>query len=164
MQCQHYMYQYIGQDQPHPVQDSQSVDWSSFTRVSDWTGLRPTANWDHLEWWNHWLALHSQTHSPVVRLVQSHRTICYHVCSCVLDLESCWVAGVSHQEAAGVSSVVGGVWRAVGGRWCIVAKFLMSVDIIVWTYCLAWPLQPDVRIPDGKGNYNCRLRFCRKGR
>jgi hypothetical protein len=133
-QCHHYMYKWISPDQPNPVQDSEPVDMSSLTRPSDWTGACFTANWDHLEWWNHWLALHSQIYSPVVTLSQSHLTIYSHACSCMLDLETCWAAGLSYQKVGGMRSVVGGVWLALGSWWCIVAKFLMSVDIIVWTY------------------------------
>ena len=52
----------------------------------------------------------SQVHSPEARHSQSHLTICSHVCSWVLDLQICWVAGPSHWEAEG------GRRQAAGGR------------------------------------------------
>ena len=71
-----------------------------------------------------YLALRSQVHSQEGRQFQSHLTICSHVCSCMLDPETCWVADARHREAWGwwcmADSVwrraVGGVWRVAGGR------------------------------------------------
>jgi len=60
-------------------------------------------------------ALHSQVHPQEARHSQSHLTICSHVCSCMLDPETCWVADTRHWEGWGWWRVVGTVWRAVGG-------------------------------------------------
>jgi len=38
----------------------------------------------------------SQVHSQEARHSQSHLTICSHVCSWVLDPDTCWVAGARH--------------------------------------------------------------------
>ena len=43
----------------------------------------------------------SQVHSPEARHSQSHLTICSHVCSWVLDPETCRVTGARHREAGG---------------------------------------------------------------
>ena len=40
----------------------------------------------------------SLLHSPEAKHSQSHLTICSHVCSWVLDPETCWVAGTMHRE------------------------------------------------------------------
>ena len=95
------------------------------------------------------LALRSQVHSQEARHSQSHLTICSHVCSWVLDPETCWVAGARHPEA--------------GGEWWV-AEIMMSVYIIVWTLFLAWPPRRDLTMPHGYGVDNCSLRFCTNGR
>jgi hypothetical protein len=46
-----------------------------------------------------YLALCSQVYSQQDRHSQSHLTILSHICSCMLDLETCWVAHISHQES-----------------------------------------------------------------
>jgi len=45
-----------------------------------------------------YLALRSQVHSQEARHSQSHLTICSLVCSCMLDPETCRVAGARHQS------------------------------------------------------------------
>jgi len=88
----------------------------------------------------------SQVHSPEARHSQSHLTICSHVCSWVLDPETCWVAGGRHREAGG------------GGRNHDVSRY-HSLNLI-----LARPPRQDLTMPHGHGVDNCSLRFCRKGR
>ena len=43
----------------------------------------------------------SQVRSTEARHSQSHLTICSHVCSWVLNPETCWVAGARHKEVGG---------------------------------------------------------------
>lgn len=37
--------------------------------------------------------------------------------------------------------MVCGRWQVACGRWCMLAKIIMSVDIIVWVLSFMWPLQ-----------------------
>jgi hypothetical protein len=46
-----------------------------------------------------YLALRFQVHSQQKRHSQSHLTRWYHVCSCMLHPETCWVADVRHRES-----------------------------------------------------------------
>ena len=77
-----------------------------------------------------WFQLHSQLHSMTLpaylalpsqiqfqeaKHSQSHLTICSHVCSYVLDPETCWVGGARNREAWGWWRVVGGWWWVTGG-------------------------------------------------
>jgi len=55
------------------------------------------------------LALPSQVHSQESRHSRSHLTICFHVCSHVLNLETCWIEGARHQEAGGGWPIAHGV-------------------------------------------------------
>ena len=111
-----------------------------------------------------YLALRSQVHSRVGRHSQSHLTIYSHVCSCVLDIETCWGAGARHREVWGRWRVEGGGLRVAGGGWSMVAEIMTSVNIIVSTLSLAQPPWRDLTMPHGLGVYNCSLRLCWKGR
>jgi len=66
-----------------------------------------------------YLALRSQVHSQEGRHSQSHLTIYSHVPSCKLDPETCWVAETRRQEAWGRWHMVGSVWWAACGMWCV---------------------------------------------
>jgi len=81
---------------------------------------------------------HAPKYTPEARQSQSHLTICSHVCSWVLDSETCRVAGTTHRkaggrrrEAGGRRWEAGGGWWVAGGRWHIVAGIVILVDIIV---------------------------------
>ena len=63
------------------------------------------------------LALRSQVHSQEARHSRSRLTICFHVCSRVLNPETCWVAGARHQEAVGGWRLAGCGWPMVHGVW-----------------------------------------------
>jgi len=103
---------------------------------------------------------------------QSHLTICSHVCSCMLDLETCWVADARHREAWGWGRMAGSVWwwavcgvrRAAGGMRRMLAEIMTPVEIIVWTLSLVRPPRQDLTMPHDHGVDNCSLRYCRKGR
>lgn len=48
------MRKWIGPDQSRSGQDRQDVVQSSPTFPLDRTGMIPTADRNHLDWWNHW--------------------------------------------------------------------------------------------------------------
>jgi len=93
----------------------------------------------------------SQVHSPEARYSQSHLTIRSHVCSWVLDPETCWVGGARHREPG-------------GRRQVAAAEIMMSANILVWTLFSARPPRRDLSMPHGHGVDICSLRFCRKSR
>ena len=68
------------------------------------------------------------------------------------------------QCLAGGWREVCGVWRVAGGRRCMLAEIMTSVDIIVRTLSLAWPPRQDLTMPQGHRVDNWSLRFCRKRR
>jgi len=107
----------------------------------------------------------SQVQSQEGRHSQSDLTICSHVRSCMLDPETCWVAEARHQEAWGRWHMVGSVWQAACGVWCVTdGRRHMVAEIIVWTLSLAHPLWQDLTMPHGHGVENCNRIFRSKGR
>ena len=110
------------------------------------------------------LALRSQVHSQEARHSRSCLTICFHVCSRVLDPETCWIAGARHQEAGGGWRVEGGRWRVADGAWRMVAEIVTLVDITVWILSLGRPPWQDLTMPYGHGVDNCSLKLCSNGR
>ena len=78
----------------------------------------------------------------------------------------CLIQRLAALQAPGTGRQVAGGSRreAGGGRLVVATEIMTSVDIVVETLFLAWPLQRDLTIPHGHGVDNCSLRFCKKGR
>jgi len=83
----------------------------------------------------------------------------------MLDPVTCGVAEARHWEAWDRWRLVGSVWRAACGVWCVADGGRRVVaKIIVWTLSLARPPWQDLTMPHVHGVDNCSDRFCRKGR
>jgi len=84
-----------------------------------------------------YLALHSHGLSQEGRHSQSHLTVCSHVPSCTLDLETRWVAEARHQQESVAGAThrrleAGGIWLALFGRRHVACGERQMVGGICW--------------------------------